>query len=1502
MLSVVPGVRNPDANWDWGNVSLGISVRRVGALITSATVLAATLIAVPIAASAAEGGAAAAAAALPATVSADALPTVQIDNGVIWSSEIVGDIAYVGGEFANARPAGAAPGTNLMARGNILAFNIKTGVATSFAPMLNGRVNDITASPDGTKLFVVGTFTQVNNQTRNRIAVFNLPSGTLSTTVVPDINGVTQSVAATNDTVYVGGYFSAVNNSSRARVAAVRTTNGSLLPWRPIVDDGMVQGLVVSPDNTAVVMSGNFVSVAGGLNNPGYGLARVNATTGAQLPLPVNSEVRDAGPNSGITNLKSDGTNFYGVGWHYGSGGNSEGTFSANWTDGSLKWIEDCHGDTYDVAPVGDVVYTASHKHYCGNSGGFPQTSPTWSFYHSTAFTKSVEGVNTGDIYGYPDHPGKPRPALLNWFPQTDVGTYTGKSQAVWTVDGAGDYVIYGGEFPKVNGTVQQGLVRYAVRTAAPNKQGPRYLLGQSSWAPSVLSVSAGTVRVSYQTVWDRDDLDLTYRIYRDNENAAGLVDQQVVSTPFWEPKQVKIKQTGLTPGATSRYRVTATDPYGNVLRSDWVTVTVSNATPSPYVDGVINDGATNYWRLGEASGTASFDWAGDSDLTVSGGLTRGAAGAIGGDPDKATNFSGGFGATNTSITAPGSFAVEAWINTTTTSGGKIIGFGNSKTGDSGGYDRHVYMDNSGKIWFGVYPNAVRTLNSTASYNDGQWHHIVASMGSDGMKLYIDGKIVGQRADTTTGQPYAGYWRVGGDNLGSWPDQPSSNYFSGKVDDVAIYAAPLTQEKIRAHYTASGRTVDVPAAPADAYGAMIYNAQPELYWRYDEASGSSLADAAQGVAGGLSGSYQRGQTGALANGVGNAVKLDSGNAYSSTSYSSPSIYSMETWFKTTSNQGGKVIGFGDNQTGTSGNYDRHVYMQDDGKLVFGVWTGQANTISTSQAFNNGTWHHVVATQGPSGMTLYVDGVLQGTNAQTAAQTYTGYWRVGGDNTWGSSSAFLNGTYDETAVYNRVLSSDEVASHYAVGSSTPLPNQAPTAAFTVGATNLAVSVDASASTDSDGQITSYLWNWGDGTPAGTGKTASHDYTSQGTYTVTLTVKDDDNEMSSITHDVLADAPNVLPTATFAASVNGLQVAVDAAGSSDSDGAVASYDWDFGDGTTGTGLTSSRTYTTGGPKTITLKVTDNEGGFTTTSQQVTAIAPNQAPVAAFTSSSNGLTVSVNGSTSSDPDGTVAGYSWNFGDGATASGATASHPYGAAGSYTVTLTVTDNSGATNTKTGQVTVSNTPPPPSGVLAVDNFDRAVSNGWGSAEQGGAWTLRGTASRFSVASGAGAISVPSASTQYADLNGVSSTSSRVDAVFSVDKLIEANYVAVVGRRVGNSNYIARLRLQADGGLKLYLLQDDAASIAPALQVPMTVVPGEKYVLSIEVTGTAPTTVKAKVWKQTDPEPAWQRQGTNNAPALQAPGAVSVFSYLPNTTLAPLIVSFDKITVRDPSIP
>jgi PKD repeat protein len=267
---------------------------------------------------------------------------------------------------------------------------------------------------------------------------------------------------------------------------------------------------------------------------------------------------------------------------------------------------------------------------------------------------------------------------------------------------------------------------------------------------------------------------------------------------------------------------------------------------------------------------------------------------------------------------------------------------------------------------------------------------------------------------------------------------------------------------------------------------------------------------------------------------------------------------------------------------------------------------------------------------------------------------------------------------------------------------PTPNVAPVAVLGVDCLHLRCQLDGGDSSDSDGAVTSYLWDLGDGTTATT-SLVDHTYAVAGTYATRLTVVDDDGATAVVTN-ALTVVANQAPTAAFTVSCTGRDCSVDGSTSTDVDGAVTALVWGWGDGTAnGAGSTATHSYTTSGAKTITLAVTDNEGAIGSTTRPVTL---NLAPTASFTLSCAGRLCTVNGTASSDPDGTISAYAWGWGDGtANGSGSSTTHTFTTSGSKTVTLTVTDSSGGTaaTTRTANVNLA-----PTAAFTIDTCNLAV--------------------------------------------------------------------------------------------------------------------------------------------------------------------------------------------------
>ncbi|KRC46821.1 hypothetical protein ASE16_15560 [Leifsonia sp. Root227] len=301
-------------------------------------------------------------------------------------------------------------------------------------------------------------------------------------------------------------------------------------------------------------------------------------------------------------------------------------------------------------------------------------------------------------------------------------------------------------------------------------------------------------------------------------------------------------------------------------------------------------------------------------------------------------------------------------------------------------------------------------------------------------------------------------------------------------------------------------------------------------------------------------------------------------------------------------------------------------------------------------------------------------------------------------------------------------------------------------------------------------------------------------------------------------------------------------------------------------------------------------------------------NQPPTASFTNTCTDLACSFNGAASSDPDGTISTFAWDFGDGATGTGGTASHTYPAAGTYTARLTVTDNGGAsgTTTKTFAVTA---PPPPAGSLATDGFDRVIANGWGTAPTGGPWTVAGSASLYSVGSSAGFIQLPAGSGGTTRLAGVNSANTDLRLNISVDKLPSSGnvYISLSGRRVVTTgSYQAKVIVSSVGKVTMQLVRVDpngGAEVVLQSSVALTgtYVAGTKLAVRLRVTGTSPTLIQARAWPDGTTEPTtWQRSITDTISGMQAPGGLAITGYLSGGVAnAPVVMAVDDLVAVTP---
>ena len=1047
-----------------------MAIYKPAALLTTVSMIAALVVFSPLSATALSPGVA---------FGAGDLSTWQTNGEVYGMASAAGKVV-VGGSFTQiSPPVGGAGAARTQAA--LAIFNAETGAPDTcqIAVSLTGGtpvVRSVVTSPDGKTIFIGGNFSNVGGTNIVRVAAIDPVSCTVKPLRVAGISSTVIGLVATNSTLYLAGTFTSVGGAPRTQFAAVNSTTGALLPWAPAITTlaGMAgqsgpvgRAIAVSSDGTKVAIGGDFFGV-NSLDSHSIAVVDANAGTTNLANYP-----RGFIPDTSVTKtLWSDGTNFY-VGNEGTGGGVFDGRLAVSWTSLSQLWRDNCLGATQGLVTFQNQLYIASHAHDCSSNGAF--NNGVRNFF-------MAEGTST--------------PTIAQWFPSANDGIGEGIGPRALTV-GTGsltgkNYLWYGGEFTQVNGKKQQGLTRF----------GPDDNFVPPAPVVTAEALSSNAVQVRFRSVIDNDDTTIVYNVYRDG-SALPIWTGSANST-WWQRPQVTFVDTAVTAGTTYSYRVSAFDGVNTGVLS--APVTAKAVTKSPdYPSQVIADGASIYWRMDEGFGPWAQNRSGNATTTgVDGlyhlfvpsgttkpvGVTYGSPGALAGSTDTSATFDGTYGYlyNDEYLPAPTTYSIETWIKTSTTRGGKIVGYGNqmpdngtNATNLSSSYDRMIYMDDAGRLYFGAYTGNTVTIASSTSYNDNSWHHIVATQGGDGMNLYVDGTRIGRNGNTAA-QSYPGNWHVGGDNLNGWPNKPTSAFFAGQIDDVAIYPTVLTAAQEVNHFVLAGGTPAVVTGPTDRYGARVFADQASLYWRFDEAAGSSTAKDSSSAAQ-APGTYNSGvqltQPAAIA--TGSSASFDgssSGFVAENATTSVAGSYSEEAWFKSSSNTGGKILGFENSGAAIGSNYDKQIYLTNSGAIVFGVYTGGVQSIQKSGSYNDDAWHHVVATQGPDGMKLYVDGIMAGSNATTTSQQFAGVWRAGGGNLQGwpdqPSSNFFTGSLDEVAVYDTVLDSATVSSHYQIGTGTTPPDttapSAPTG-LTTSVAGTSVSLGFTASTDNVG-VTGY----------------------------------------------------------------------------------------------------------------------------------------------------------------------------------------------------------------------------------------------------------------------------------------------------------------------------------------------------------------------------------------------------------------------------------------------
>jgi len=365
----------------------------------------------------------------------------------------------------------------------------------------------------------------------------------------------------------------------------------------------------------------------------------------------------------------------------------------------------------------------------------------------------------------------------------------------------------------------------------------------------------------------------------------------------------------------------------------------------------------------------------------------------------------------------------------------------------------------------------------------------------------------------------------------------------------------------------------------------------------------------------------------------------------------------------------------------------------------GQTSSASHTITATNATQTGVTANFSATPNSGQVPLAVQ-----FNDLSSGPVTAWNWNFGDGAT--STTQSPNHTYSSAGTFTATLtvtgSSGQTDSASQIITVTNASAQPVTANFSATPTSGQAPLAVQFTDQSSGPVTSWNWNFGDGT-TGTTQSPNHTYNSAGSFTATLTVSGSSGQTSSTSRTITVTNAPAPVTANFSANPTSGQAPLAVQFTDQSSGPVTRWNWNFGDGTTSSTQNPSHTYNSAGSFTATLTVSGSSGQTSSTSRTITVTnaPPPPAVTANFSANPGSGQAPLAVQFSDQSTGPVTTWNWNFGDGATSSTQSPSHTYGSAGNYTATLTVGGSSGQTSSASRVITVTNAPAPLSTVTVV---------------------------------------------------------------------------------------------------------------------------------------------------------------------------------------------------------